>query len=402
MDLVGQWPGPIAIPGTSPRSPLPPQPPPLGPEDGRHWGARGQDLTGDPLRPGTWGAGPVGGSATTRRLAPQPLGAPADGEGPQGPGLGERMTPGRRGLGITPIAADSLGARSFATLVETRDVSILIDPGVRLGPFRDGHRPHPREWARMEELRRRIEGAARGADVLVITHYHRDHFENRRLGIYRGKRLIVKHPEEHINHNQEVRAAGLLKGLGGRAEVEYADGRTFTFGRTELIFSRAQRHGPSDDLGWVVQVAVRRGREGFLYTSDIQGPCRPDHLRFMRAVRPQTIFLDGPPTYLAEEYGEENLRRARELSVRMLREVGAELVVLDHHLLRDAQWASWVEPLEAVAREEGVRLTTVAGYLGREPDLLEARRSQLYAEEPHDEEGEGEEPSREGGIGGPD
>jgi len=36
---------------------------------------------------------------------------------------------------ITPLAADSLGARSMATLVETPDVTVLIDPSVRLGPF---------------------------------------------------------------------------------------------------------------------------------------------------------------------------------------------------------------------------------------------------------------------------
>ncbi len=289
------------------------------------------------------------------------------------------------GLKILPLAADSLGARSYATLVETKDVKILIDPGVRLGPFRDGHRPHPREWARMEELRRRIEEAAKGADVLVITHYHRDHFENRRLSIYKGKKVLLKHPEEHINYNQEMRARGLLKGLKGRAEVEFADDQTFKFGNTELVFSKAQRHGPSNKFGWVVQVAVRRGKEAFLYSSDIQGPCRPDHVRFMKAIQPQTIFCDGPPTYLAEEYGEENFGTARGLSLKMIQETGAKLVVLDHHLLRDARWAAWVEPLLGVAKEEGVRLETVAGYLGQEPDLLEARRSQLYIEEPHEE-----------------
>lgn len=298
------------------------------------------------------------------------------------------------GLKILPLAADSLGARSYATLVETKDVTVLIDPGVRLGPFRDGHRPHPREWTRMEELRRRIEDAAKGADVLAITHYHRDHFENRRLSIYKGKKVLMKHPEEHINYNQEMRARGLLKGLKGRAEVEFADDQTFKFGGTELVFSKAQRHGPSNNLGWVVQVAVRRGKQAFLYSSDIQGPCRPDHLRFMEAIQPQTIFCDGPATYLAEEYGEENLGKARELSRKMIQGAGAKEIILDHHLLRDANWAAWVEPLRAMARGEGVRIDTVAGYLGREPDLLEARRAQLFIDEPPPEPfGDDDEPS---------
>ena len=39
-------------------------------------------------------------------------------------------------MNITPLAADSLGARSMATLVATPDVTILLDPSVRLGPYR--------------------------------------------------------------------------------------------------------------------------------------------------------------------------------------------------------------------------------------------------------------------------
>ena len=46
---------------------------------------------------------------------------------------------------ITPLAADSLGARSMATLVETPDVTVLLDPSVRLGPYRYDLPPHPSE-----------------------------------------------------------------------------------------------------------------------------------------------------------------------------------------------------------------------------------------------------------------
>ncbi len=33
---------------------------------------------------------------------------------------------------ITPLAFDSFGTRSMSTFVETKDVKILIDPGVAL------------------------------------------------------------------------------------------------------------------------------------------------------------------------------------------------------------------------------------------------------------------------------
>ncbi len=59
---------------------------------------------------------------------------------------------GRGSMKITPLAADSLGARSMVTFVETRDVSVLIDPSVRLGPRRYELPPHPLEEDRRRDL----------------------------------------------------------------------------------------------------------------------------------------------------------------------------------------------------------------------------------------------------------
>src|SRR5437660_11402121 len=73
---------------------------------------------------------------------------------------------------ITPIAADSLGARSMATLVETPDVTVLIDPSVRLGPYRYDLRPHPLEKDRQKELWQRIRSAAKGENVLTVYPHH--------------------------------------------------------------------------------------------------------------------------------------------------------------------------------------------------------------------------------------
>ena len=46
---------------------------------------------------------------------------------------------------IIPIASDSLGVRSMATYVETKDCKILIDPSAALGPKRYGLPPHNKE-----------------------------------------------------------------------------------------------------------------------------------------------------------------------------------------------------------------------------------------------------------------
>ncbi|OGS46413.1 MAG: hypothetical protein A3K66_04315 [Euryarchaeota archaeon RBG_16_67_27] len=73
---------------------------------------------------------------------------------------------------ITPLAADSLGARSMATLVETPDVRILIDPSVRLAPYRYELPPHETEETRQRDLWRGIREAAKRADVLTVNHYN--------------------------------------------------------------------------------------------------------------------------------------------------------------------------------------------------------------------------------------
>lgn len=72
---------------------------------------------------------------------------------------------------ITPLAADSLGARSMATLVETRDVTILLDPSVRLAPHRYDLPPHEVEEARQRDMWRRIRESAKKAQVLTVSHY---------------------------------------------------------------------------------------------------------------------------------------------------------------------------------------------------------------------------------------
>ena len=79
---------------------------------------------------------------------------------------------------IVPLAAESLGVRSSATFVETTDVRILIDPGVSLAPVRFGLPPHPLEIRAMNESWRTIKEYAARSDILVITHYHFDHFDH--------------------------------------------------------------------------------------------------------------------------------------------------------------------------------------------------------------------------------
>ena len=52
---------------------------------------------------------------------------------------------------ITPLAFDSFSTRSMATYVETKDIKIVIDPGISIAPLRFSLPPHPIEMKKLEE-----------------------------------------------------------------------------------------------------------------------------------------------------------------------------------------------------------------------------------------------------------
>ena len=64
---------------------------------------------------------------------------------------------------VTPLASESFGVRSMCTLVETPDVSVLLDAGVSLCPYRFNLVPHPIEFQTIARLRQVIAEAAEKA-----------------------------------------------------------------------------------------------------------------------------------------------------------------------------------------------------------------------------------------------
>lgn len=59
-------------------------------------------------------------------------------------------------------------------------------------------------WKR--EGKRAIKAATREADIIVISHYHHDHYFPNDMGIYKNKLLLAKNPNEYINDSQRRRA----------------------------------------------------------------------------------------------------------------------------------------------------------------------------------------------------
>ncbi len=288
------------------------------------------------------------------------------------------------GLRVVPLAFESMGVRSQATLVETPDLRVVIDPGVALGPLRFSLPPHPLELRREEELRARVLEEARRADVLVVSHYHHDHYDPFEPGLAAGKTLYLKHPTGAINRSQKARAADFLKALGsGPKKTEFADSREFRHGQTTLAFSPPVFHGTTDRLGYVVEVCVGHGGERMVFASDVQGPPRSDQFEFMLRNKPDILLTDGPMTYmLGYRYPQEALDASIAHLCRLVKETEVETLVADHHFLRDGRYMDHLGAVREVAKERDARVVTAAEFAGRPVEPLEGRRRELYRERP--------------------
>lgn len=279
---------------------------------------------------------------------------------------------------VIPLSSDSMGARSMATLVETKDLRIMIDPGVALGPRRYGLPPHPKEWERMEEHWSEILRQAERADIIVVTHYHYDHHNPwDGLEIYDGKRVLIKDPRNSINYSQRERASFFLKQLEGRARIEVADGMKLREGDTLIEFSNPVFHGTSSRLGYVIEVFVEEGDESFLFTSDVEGPSLDDQVDFILRREPKLVMVDGPMTYML---GYRYARASLEASVRNLSAIldVAETLVVDHHLLRDLEWRERIAEILDKGKKEKKKIMTSSELADKPLDMLEARRKELY------------------------
>ncbi len=282
---------------------------------------------------------------------------------------------------IKPIAFDSLGTRSMCTVVETCEAKIVIDPGAALGPRRYGLKPHRIELERLRAHKALIREESEDADILIITHYHYDHFPRPEENVswIRGKQVYLKDPSSMINRSQRGRSSIFLEQLR-RIDVvpERADGRELKMNSCRIVFSQPVQHGNDARLGYVLEVLVDEDGEKLIHTSDVEGLVSWEQVEFIARYRPQTLIVDGPMTYmLGTKFFEEDL----ETSLRNLCKVmdmGLETLVLDHHLLRELEWRNRVSKLFQKAEEVGVAVMSAAEYAGLREEPLEAMRRKLY------------------------
>ena len=110
-----------------------------------------------------------------------------------------------------PIWSDSLGAKSFSIYLEACGYSIIIDPGVAVmqRSYPGGRDLHLRWY---EEAYNLVKDYLNKSKIVIITHYHHDHYLWREedIPLYSGKRLMIKDPNKYINDSQWERARKFL------------------------------------------------------------------------------------------------------------------------------------------------------------------------------------------------
>ena len=276
---------------------------------------------------------------------------------------------------VTPIASDSLGVRSMATYVETKDCKIFIDPSAALGPSRYGLPPHPLEIEALNKTKRRISEIAKNCEILVISHYHYDHYDPDE-SFYDGKRVFAKDIEKSINKSQKQRGEKFRERIEERCELIYCDDSSERIGNTKITFSPPFFHGPSNvRLGYVIMTTIDDGEKKILHASDVQGPVTEEAREYIIEQRPDILIMDGPPTiFLGWKFSYKNLEDASKNMMEILDKLNCE-VILDHHLLRDLKYKErFPEPYKV----GGDRIKTFAEYLGKKNNTLEAHRKQLW------------------------
>ena len=283
---------------------------------------------------------------------------------------------------IKLLAFDSMGTRSMCSVIETKNAKILIDPSAALGPHRYGLKPHPLEREKLKEHKELIREEAENADLIIITHYHYDHFPrpSEEINWLRGKRILLKDPINMINFSQKMRAKiflARLRKIGAKPEI--ADSKEMRIQGCKISFSPPVNHGNDSKLGFVLEVLVMEGGEKVVHSSDVEGFVNEDQLKFVLRHKPDVLICDGPMTYmLGSRFSEEDLEKSLANLIKIVKKGFLSDLIIDHHAARDLEWRSRISPLLREGDGAGVRVISAAGYMGMKEELLEARRKELY------------------------
>lgn len=189
-------------------------------------------------------------------------------------------------------------------------------------------------------------------------------YGRRRELLKRGREWFKKLARELWSKGRWVKEFRLSDGTA----IYWGEQRTVDCGDTRIKILGPWFHGVEyDRTGWITPVVIEKNNWKLFYTSDVMGPIIEDYSYYISREKPDTIILDGPPTYLYPYmFNKINLSRAVSNAVEIV-ESYPQLIIYDHHLLREKNWYRKVEKVFKVAEKEDVKVLTAAEYLGKKP-----------------------------------
>ncbi len=278
---------------------------------------------------------------------------------------------------IEILGTESLGVRGLCCFVRTKDQAILIDPGIALGYIRHGLLPHPFQVAVDERIQKSIVERWSEATDIVISHFHGDHvpLEDANPYQFNIRKVIGLNPEariytknsSHLYSIERKRAESLSFILGNDlVEAEETE-------HGAVAFSGSVFHGDrKDDICTVMMTRIEEDSSVFVHASDIQ-LLGDEAVSQILSWEPDIVLAGGPPLYLSGKLSRNQRERAWRNAKLLSREI--DVLILDHHIMRDYAGARW---LKRLASETGRKVFCGADFMNRPRMLLEARRRNLY------------------------
>ena len=274
---------------------------------------------------------------------------------------------------IDYVACDSLGTRAMCVCIQTPDAVVTVDPGASVEP---AHFPMPveRRNALLDEHDAAIRSACGRSQLVVISHYHLDHFSERRdTERYSGKTLFIKNSDD-LPAKQTDTAKAFRKTIDGLPkETIVADGRKFKFKKTQISFSPPVWHGTEGaEPGKVIMTEVSWDREKVLITSDVGGPLETATTDLIVDAKARTVVIDGYPTYMLGQFAtDHDLVRSIVNVCRILAAPAVKTVILDHHMARDYRYPAFFKLVYDKARQLKKQFGTAAEIMGKTSAVLE-------------------------------
>lgn len=198
--------------------------------------------------------------------------------------------------------------------------------------------------------------------TIALSKSFGDYDARRRELLDKGRRWFRK-LADHWTRNEWVKEFN-----AGGTRVMWGDDRRVEVCGASIRFTPPWFHGVEyDRTGWVIGFTVNVGGRRIFFSSDVMGPIIEDYAEYIIDQKPDIVVLDGPPTYLFPyTLNRINLDRAVENALRIL-ESSPDIIIYDHHLLREKRWRRRVSKVFEAAEKVDVKVMTAAEFVGMPP-----------------------------------